>query len=152
MVTWEASGSVDTVVPRSPPVHAPLLVVDDDKGIRESLHMAAEVWRYPVEVAASVSDARRYLQAATSRHIVLLDYLLPRENADGLLRLIADDETLRRHRYILMPAIPPTQLPDEAQRLIAQWCSEVIMKPYALTTLFASIERAEAHLLQPLEQ
>src|SRR5262249_55162493 len=69
-VTWEVSGSMDTIVHSSVPAHAPLLVVDDDKGIRESLRMAAEVWGYPVAVAASVSEARSYLQAATSRHIV----------------------------------------------------------------------------------
>ena len=148
MVTWEVSGSVDLVVNSSVPAHAPLLVVDDDQGFRGVLHMAAEEWGYPV-AAASIGDARRYLQAATRSHIVILDFLLPLENADGLLRLVADDESLRRHRFILIPANPPTRFSDEAQRLIARWCSAVIIKTFDLETLFACIRSEEAHLLQP---
>jgi DNA-binding NtrC family response regulator len=144
MAPWEARGPVGI----SAPAHTPLLVVDDDEDVRETVCVAAEDAGYRVEEAASVGDARSYLRVATSSHVVLLGFLFPSENADELLRVVSVDEALQRHCFVLMPAIPPTRFSDEAQRLIAIWCNEVVTKPFDLATLFAAIQRAEALLSQ----
>lgn len=141
---WEARGPVDT----SAPLHAPVLIVDDDEDIRATLRIVAEDAGYKVVDVSSIRDALNHLRAATTGHVVLLDFLLPPENADVLLSAVENDKALRRHRFVLMPANPPTRFSHEAQRLIAAWCSEVVTKPFELAAILASIQRAEAQLSQ----
>lgn len=141
---WEVSDHMAS----SPPARAPLLIVDDDKDTRVIVRVAAEYSGYCVAEAATIAEARSFLQATTCSHIVLLDFLFPAENADALLREVSEDATLQWHAFILMPANPPTQFSDEAQRLIARWCDGVITKPFDLSTMLACITRAEAHLSQ----
>jgi len=135
-------------VDTSAPLHAPVLIVDDDEDIRATLRIVAEDAGYVVADASSIGDALSHLQAATTGHVVLLDFLLPPENADVLLSAVEHDETLRRHRFVLMPANPPNRFSSEAQRLIAAWCSDVVTKPFELAAILASIQRAEEQLCQ----
>src|SRR5262249_53779372 len=104
--------------------HPPVLLVDDDEDIRATLRVVLEDAVYAVLEAAAIGDALSALEAATASHVVLLDFLLPDANGDVLLQRVADEASLQRHRFVLMPANPPTRFSDDAQRLIAIWCSE----------------------------
>lgn len=130
------------------PAHSPVLIVDDDDDVRETLRFVLEDAGYRVADAATIADALHYLHAATLDQVVLLDYLAPSENADVLLRTVVTEVPLQRHCYVLMPANPPTRFSGEAQCLIARWCRDVVLKPFELTTLLAAIEHAEARLAQ----
>ena len=129
------------------PKHAPILLVEDDEALRETLVMLLKDAGYSTvaEVAAAL-DAFTYLHSAAVPHIVLLDFRLPDANADMVLGLIQRYAALQCHRYILMPAIEVTRLPYEAQKLINAVCAEVVMKPFDLTTMFEAVRRAEAQL------
>ena len=128
------------------PLHFPVLVVDDDDDVRDTLRALLESEGYVVADAATIADALVYLWTTVLIHVVLLDFLLPQENADVLLRTVENNERLRRHCFVLMPATPITWFSVEAQRLIADLCSEVVMKPFELTTLLAAVARAETQL------
>jgi len=60
-----------------------ILVVDDEPGIRESLHMLLKQ-DYDVETAEDVDSALRTIDAAPPR-LVLLDLLMPGRNGMELL-------------------------------------------------------------------
>lgn len=126
--------------------HAPLLIVDDDADIRDTFQLLFESEGYLVVVVASIAAALTFLRHATAPLVVLLDFLLPPENADSLLEAVEQEAPLRRHRYLLIPATPPTRFSQEAQQLIARVCMEVILKPFDVSVLFAAVARAEAQL------
>jgi DNA-binding NtrC family response regulator len=125
---------------------APVLVVEDDAGIREAVALLLEDAGYAVTAMTTVADARGHLSAASCAHIVLLDFRLRTANADTLLRAIDQDATLARHCYVLMPASNVTLFSDEAQLLIAAHCTEVVYKPFDVERLLTAIEQAAAHL------
>ena len=131
------------------PENVPILIVDDDEALRESLHLVLE-FEYDgcvtVAEVAATPDAFTYLHSAAVPHIVLLDFRLHDANADMVLGLIQRYAALQCHRYVLMPAIEVTRLPYDAQKLINAVCAEVVMKPFDLTTMFEAVRRAEAQL------
>ena len=135
-----------TPTPLPVSIHAPVLVVEDDAGIREAVTLLLEDAGYAVTGMTNVADARGYLNAASCAHVVLLDFRLPTANADTLLRAIDQEATLQRHRFVLMPASNVTLFSDEAQQLIAARCTQVIYKPFDVEDLLAVVEQAEAQL------
>ncbi len=100
--------------PMTSPPTIPVLLVDDEEAIRESLRFFLEEEGYPVAETASVADALTHLRNAALPHVVLLDFLMPAGNAETLLREAEQDATLQRHRYILMPASEVARFSDEA--------------------------------------
>jgi CheY-like chemotaxis protein len=125
---------------------APVLVVDDDADIRETLRTLLEDVPYLVNTAASSAEALAYLRAASSPHVVLLDFLLAGANAGALLRAVLHEATLRRHRYILIPASPVKTFPKEDQRLIAKLCTEVVQKPFDIDDMLRAVDHAAGQL------
>jgi CheY-like chemotaxis protein len=121
---------------------APVLVVDDNEDIRETLRMVLEDAQYPVAEAASSAEALDYLLGASSPHVVLLDFQMPVENAGHLLRAVEKDASLRRHAYILIPALPVRTFPKADQRLIAKLCTEVVEKPFDVDKLLRAVDDA----------
>jgi DNA-binding NtrC family response regulator len=128
------------------PNHAPILLVDDDEDIREVVTLLLEDAGYAVTALTNVADAQDHLSAASCAHVVLLDFRLAGANADALLQVIDQDATLQRHRFVLMPASSVTQFCDEAQRLIAAYCTEVVSKPFDVEHLLTAVQRASTQL------
>src|SRR5215469_18323505 len=82
-----------------------VLVVDDDKDIRDVLQMALESEGYQVAAAADGATAIEFLTRADDAWIVLLDIMMP--CMDGLevcVRLCAAGPCAARHRVALMTA------------------------------------------------
>lgn len=131
------------VVPPCPAI----LVVEDDTDLRETLVMLFEEEGYAsVTETATLPEAFTHLHGTDVPHIVLLDFRFPNADADTLLGLVQRHATLQRHRFILLSGINGTALPDEARCLISAVCSEVLMKPFDLTTLTDAVQRAAAQL------
>lgn len=134
--------------PQSAPSHIPILMVEDDDGIRSALRFVLEDAGYAaVAEARTMKQAAAYLSTTLVAHVVLLDFRNPHGNADMLLRLVEQEAALQRHRYVLMPASHVTHFSDEAQRLINTVCAEVVYKPFDLAKLLGAIERAAAQLV-----
>lgn len=95
-----------------------------------------------------MADALAYLDAATTGHVVLFDWLLPQSGAAFLTTVEQDaaDGPLARHAYVLLTAADINRfLPDE-HRLIAACCTEIVTKPFDVLDLLAAVKRAEAQL------
>jgi len=147
--------SLPTSTPRTPAL-APVLVVDADAGIRDLLHDLLGEAGYAVASHSTSADALAYLRAAHTRHVVLLDYLLPQERATRLLSVVLREEALQRHHYVLLSTVPLEFLPAEEQRLIAATCTTIVRKPFAIDTLLQAVAQAggafaQVHLQQLAE-
>lgn len=107
-----------------------VLIVDDDRAIRELLLLALEMEGYPATALSDGSRVVETLEAACEPRIVLLDVMMP--GVDGLevcRRLAARPDLASRHRVIVMTACPPLdgEPPEPAAALIA--------KPFQLARL-----------------
>jgi hypothetical protein len=59
-----------------------------------------------------------------------------------LLRAVEHDATLKRHRYVLMPATPPEFFSEDDQRLIAERCTAVVLKPFDVDDVLRAVDAA----------
>jgi CheY-like chemotaxis protein len=87
---------------------ARILVVDDDRAIRELLSFALAFEGHTVATLADGAEVVAVLAAMHEPCIVLLDVMMP--EVDGwevCRRLEADPALLLRHRIVLMTACPP---------------------------------------------
>jgi DNA-binding NtrC family response regulator len=113
-----------------------VLIVDDDRTIRQALALALEDAGYDSLTACGVEDARRQL-AEGDFNAVLLDIRL--KDGDGL-RLLDD---LRRDAPHL-PVIMATAYGDSEHTIYAMKAGafEYVTKPFDLDALLASVARA----------
>ena len=71
----------------SPPVHSTVLIVDDDKDIRESLGEALEGCGFPVKCVTNGQEALDWLKLhARETAVVLLDLMMPVMDGEAFLR------------------------------------------------------------------
>ncbi len=115
-----------------------VLIVDDDRAIRELLLLALEMEGYTATALSDGGPVVETLEAACEPRIVLLDVMMP--GVDGLevcRRLAERPELAARHRVIVMTACPPLdgEPPEPAVALIA--------KPFQLAQLLRLIESLE---------
>jgi CheY-like chemotaxis protein len=82
-----------------------VLVVDDDRGIRELLRVVLELEGYQVLTAADGAQALELLARADEELIVLMDVMMPRLTGPEVCRrLCAAGDLAERHRVALMTA------------------------------------------------
>ncbi len=115
-----------------------VLIVDDDRAIRELLLLALEMEGYTATALSDGSRVLETLEAACEPRIVLLDVMMP--GVDGLevcRRLAERPDLAARHRVIVMTACPPldSEPPEPAAALIA--------KPFQLAQLLRLIGALE---------
>src|SRR5215831_12602812 len=83
---WRRRLSKHTPTPLPISTHAPILLVDDDDGLRNTVGLLLTEAGYEVAEADTIIDALRWLRAAPSGQVVLLDFVLTWHlNADLLL-------------------------------------------------------------------
>ena len=84
---------------------AHVLVVDDDKPIRDSLRYLLEDAGHSVDECEDGIAALAALRGATSPMVTLLDLMMPKMDGAQVLQVIAQEPELRmRHAYILLTA------------------------------------------------
>jgi CheY-like chemotaxis protein len=153
MSTWH---SISTKFRRSdsPPAGAPvssayppLLIVDDDSEIYETLKVLFEEQGYPVHQATNGEEALAFLRETQYRVIILLDSYMPVLDGEGVLRAVLRDRQLRRrHAIILVSAMPHLSRRLSLQRLVHSLSIETVTKPFNITDLEYAVERACAQL------
>ena len=113
-----------------------VLVVDDDRDIRDMLNLALELGGYQVRTAASGAEALRQLREAGDVGVILLDMMMPEMNGWEF-----------RTRQTLDPAIasvPVVILSGDGnieQKAAALGAAAYVKKPIDLDTLFATVGR-----------
>jgi len=111
-----------------------ILVVDDERAVRESLQRALDLEGYEVELAADGEDALDRLGAATQADAVILDVLMP--GIDGL-------EVCRRLRAggNAVPVLMLTARAEVDSRVagLDAGADDYLPKPFALAELLARL-------------
>ena len=111
-----------------------ILVVDDERAVRESLRRALELEGYEIELAADGSEALYRLEGDAEPDAMILDVLMP--GVDGL-------EVCRRLRgsgskLPVLMLTARTQVEDRVEGLDAG-ADDYVTKPFALDELLARV-------------
>jgi two-component system response regulator MprA len=111
-----------------------ILVVDDERAVRDSLRRALELEGYEVELAADGREALDRLETNGQIDAVVLDVLMP--GVDGL----EVSRTLRRsgNRVPVLMLTARTQVEDRVEGLDAG-ADDYVTKPFALEELLARL-------------
>ena len=111
-----------------------ILVVDDERAVRESLRRALELEGYEIELADDGAQALQRLEAGPEPDAMVLDILMP--GVDGL----EVSRTLRRKgsRLPILMLTARTQVEDRVEGLDAG-ADDYLTKPFALEELLARV-------------
>jgi CheY-like chemotaxis protein len=124
----------------------PVLLVDDDQAIRETLRLVLEDAGYQVQEASDGIAALQALRDAPNGMVVLLDLMMPKLDGAGVLGAVAGDRRLaKRHTFILTTATHQT-LSLAFVNLLTNLAVPVVRKPFELDELLAIVERAAQRL------
>ncbi|HSC51180.1 MAG TPA: response regulator transcription factor [Gaiellaceae bacterium] len=111
-----------------------ILVVDDERAVRESLRRALELEGYEIELAEDGAQALARLHSDAEPDAMVLDVLMP--GVDGL----EVSRTLRREgsRLPILMLTARTQVEDRVEGLDAG-ADDYLTKPFALEELLARV-------------
>jgi two-component system response regulator MprA len=111
-----------------------VLVVDDERAVRESLRRALELEGYEIELAADGQEALYRLESEAQPDALVLDVLMP--GVDGL----EVARTVRRSgsRVPILMLTARTQVEDRVEGLDAG-ADDYLTKPFALEELLARL-------------
>ncbi len=127
---------------------SPILIVDDDAAIRDTLQTLLQEHNLAATVCASGNQALDLLRAATQPHIVLLDIRMPGLTGWQVLAAVAAEPAVyQRHAYLLMTAMTAMTIVPAQMALISQTRAVILAKPFDLQVLLAEIAEAE-HRIQ----
>ena len=121
-----------------------VLIVDDDRAIRELLACALEYEDYTITSLGDGSQVVATLETANEPCIVLMDLMMPRMDGWAVCRaLAARPELLARHPLVLMSAGSPQEsaIPREARAFIR--------KPFDLDALYRLLASLVSASLAP---
>jgi two-component system response regulator MprA len=115
-------------------VHVKILVVDDERAVRESLRRALELEGYEIELAEDGAQALERLGSDPEPDAMVLDVLMP--GMDGL----EVSRTVRRNgsRLPILMLTARTQVEDRVEGLDAG-ADDYLTKPFALEELLARV-------------
>ncbi|HZH17374.1 MAG TPA: response regulator [Archangium sp.] len=85
-------------------LRGPVLIVEDDPDIRESLQHFLEAHGYPVVAASHGKEALEYLGRAPRPSMMVLDMNLPVMDGNRLLTARKGDDTLRSIPVVILSA------------------------------------------------
>lgn len=85
-------------------LRGPVLIVEDDPDIRESLQHFLEAHGYPVVTASHGKEALEYLGRAPRPSMMVLDMNLPVMDGNRLLTTRRGDDTLRSIPVVILSA------------------------------------------------
>jgi CheY-like chemotaxis protein len=113
-----------------------ILVVDDDKDLREIISDVLAAEGHEVRVAADGIAALAELRNGRPS-LILLDMMMPRLDGEGFMRSLRTDPSLADVPVVILTAHPRAR--EKAAALGAAGC---LLKPVELTELLATVEHA----------
>lgn len=129
-----------------------VLIVDDDKSVRQMMATFLEDGGYRVMEADDGVEALRMLRASPSRLVVLLDWMMLHISGEQVLQAVQNDgTTLSRHTYILVTANSPSRS-SGLLALLDTLCVAVLPKPFRLQHLLNSVDECAARIHGDEEQ
>lgn len=125
----------------------PVLVVDDDEAVRQSVCRLLEGAGYSVFQASDGAAALDLLRTSDRPLVALLDYVMPRLTGYAVLDAATHDPPrLQRHAYILMTGAHGRTLPLALLHLLDNLSVPIVSKPINTEKLFAAVEAAARRL------
>jgi CheY-like chemotaxis protein len=125
----------------------PVLVVDDDEAVRQSVCQLLEGAGYSVLQARDGVRCLRVLRTSDRPLVVLLDYVMPRLTGYAVLDAAAHDPPrLQRHAYILMTGAHGRTFPLALLHLLDNLSVPIVSKPINTEKLLAAVEAAARRL------
>jgi CheY-like chemotaxis protein len=112
----------------------PILVVDDNDDLRETVQMLLEQFGYTVAVAANGQEALERLEGGARPSVILLDLMMPELNGWQFFERARQDARLASIPLVIMTAHKPT----DAVRFPP---ADVLQKPFDAAELLATIAR-----------
>jgi len=112
-----------------------ILVVDDDRDLRDSIREVLENEGLETTCAASADEALT-LARSTPFHIILLDMVMP--GTDGMVALPLLKKLRPRCRIIVITAFATVQ---HAVQALQQGADDYLTKPFKIETLLALVRR-----------
>lgn len=123
---------------------ARVLIVDDDEGIRTSVHELLQAEGYEVADAPDGEVALEILRGTLERMVVLLDMVMPRVDGVEVLHVVANDQQLaERHAFILFTVSPQRHVPEE---LLTRLAVPVVEKPFEMDRLLEVVAQCDKRL------
>ena len=124
-----------------------VLVVDDDRAIRETLKAALQDEGYSVAEASNGAQALSLLRDAHDSYVVLLDLRMPVMGGAKLLETVAaDDRLVARHAYTIITANPDV-VPAAQAATHGRFSVPVILKPFDLDDVLEHVAHTAASLM-----
>jgi PAS domain S-box-containing protein len=133
-----------TLPPDDPEVAEPeptprrsLLVIDDEEAVRDVVRRFLEIAGHEVVCASSGQDALERLHDGQACDLIVLDLMMPREDAVGLFNRL-------RQRRPGVPVLLCTGLPqaEPAPQLLDSGASGLIRKPFRMQELWSAVKQA----------
>lgn len=126
--------------------HAPVLIVDDDRRIRELLRLIMENAGYTVLEARDGLQALAILHSQPAPMIVLTNHQMPRLDGQGLLRKVLEEPALvSGYAYLYMTA-GTKDIPTDLQQLLTALHAPALFKPIRAATLLHALADAASRL------
>jgi DNA-binding NtrC family response regulator len=123
-----------------------VLVVDDDREIRESLVWLLTDAGYGACQAEDGRVALAILHESAFPMVVLLDYRMPDMDGEAVLRAVTADADLKRHAYVLITA-ERAVVTKGVEQLLAQIAAPVIEKPFDLDAVLQVVDTAAQRIV-----
>ena len=111
-----------------------ILVVDDERAVRESLRRALELEGYEIELAADGSEALYRLEGSEEPDAMILDILMPGVDGLEVCRRLRDSGS----KLPVLMLTARTQVEDRVAGLDAG-ADDYVTKPFALEELLARV-------------
>jgi CheY-like chemotaxis protein len=123
-----------------------ILVVDDDRSIRETLRVVLQDEGYSVLEAEDGQVALKILQASSQPMVVLLDLRMPVLDGAGVLSHVAAHPRLAGLHAFLLITANRDSIADKTAQLLQQLQVPIIPKPFDLDALIEIVEQTMCRL------
>lgn len=114
-----------------------ILVIDDDRDIRDMLAMVLQVEGHEVDTAMDGVAALDSLRVRAHPSLILLDMMMPRLDGEGFLKEMRSDPNTSE-----IPVVILTGRTDDRRRADELGASGYLTKPVELVELLAAVQGA----------
>jgi CheY-like chemotaxis protein len=139
-------GDATVVTDGAMPVQMPVLIVDDDAAIRETIHFLLEDEGYAVLEARDGVAGLDTLRRTPDPMVVLTKHNMPRLDGPGLVSFVVDDSALARRTAFIYTTAANRAIPPAFRRQLEALHARILRKPFDIHELLASVAEAADRL------